>query len=209
MGQGLAILLIGYFAGLLFWPFALQNVFQNPLESLQVMEHYKVSIRQIFNGQWLWSTQLPWYYLPKWLLISTPELYIYGFSVFLILFFRNFIKQDNKQLFYELFLLFTLFFPLVYVVIIKANLYSGVRQMLFVLPILVVFTSVGNIWIVITLFKVNYQKLGVGFIYLLLMILPIKHQAATFPADYIYFNSISGGNKKAWSNMNMIIIFMD
>jgi tetratricopeptide (TPR) repeat protein len=32
------------------------------------------------------------------------------------------------------------------------------------------------------------------------MILPVKHQAATFPADYIYFNSISGGNKKAWSN---------
>ena len=87
LGQGLAILLIGYFAGLLLWPFALQNVFQNPLESLQVMEHYKVSIRQIFEGEWLWSTQLPWYYLPKWLLISTPEYIIFGLAVFLALFF--------------------------------------------------------------------------------------------------------------------------
>jgi len=32
------------------------------------------------------------------------------------------------------------------------------------------------------------------------MMLPLKHQAATFPSDYIYFNSISGGNKKAWAN---------
>lgn len=131
LGQILAILLVGYFAGLLFWPFALQNVFQNPLESLHVMEHYKVSIRQIFEGKWLWSTQLPWYYLPKWLLISTPEFIIFGFGIFLIFFLAKFLKQDSKQLFIGLFLLFTLFFPIVYVIVISANLYSGVRQMLF------------------------------------------------------------------------------
>jgi tetratricopeptide (TPR) repeat protein len=33
-----------------------------------------------------------------------------------------------------------------------------------------------------------------------LIFLPFQHQLKTFPADYIYFNSISGGNKKAWSN---------
>jgi hypothetical protein len=107
LGQGLTILLIGYFAGLLFWPFALQNVFQHPLESLGVMEHYKVSIRQIFEGEWLWSTQLPWYYLPKWLLISTPEFLFFGFGIFLLIFLRKLINQDGKQLFFELFLLFT------------------------------------------------------------------------------------------------------
>ena len=32
------------------------------------------------------------------------------------------------------------------------------------------------------------------------MILPFQHQAKTFPADYIYFNAVSGGNKVAWSN---------
>ncbi len=200
LGQGLVILLIGYFAGLLFWPFALQNIFVNPLESLQVMEHYKVSIRQVFNGQWLWSTQLTWYYLPKWLFISTPEFIYYGFSVFLILFFRNFLKQSGKQLFYELFLLFTLFFPLVYVIVIQANLYSGVRQMLFVIPLLAIFASIG-IARLTSVFKRPALKVVPAIFYFFLMILPIQHQAATFPADYIYFNSISGGNKKAWSNM--------
>jgi hypothetical protein len=199
LGQSIAILLIGYFAGLLFWPFALQNVFQNPLESLQVMEHYKVSIRQIFEGKWMWSTQLPWYYLPKWLFISTPETIFFGFGVFIILFFGKLVKQDRKQLFYGLFLLFTLFFPIIYVIVIDANLYSGVRQMFFVLPVLAIFSSFG----IINLYKsLSYKplKISAPVIYLVLMILPVKHQAATFPADYIYFNSISGGNKKAWSN---------
>ncbi len=198
-GQSLAILLIGYFAGLLLWPFALQNVFQNPLESLQVMEHYKVSIRQIFEGQWLWSTQLPWYYLPKWLLISTPEFLFLGFGVFLIFFTKKILKQDSKQLFTGLFLLFTLLFPIIYVIIIKANLYSGVRQMIFVLPLLAVLSSAGLIYILENLQTRSTKVIAVIF-YFILMILPVKHQITTFPADYVYFNSISGGNKKAWSN---------
>lgn len=198
-GQSVAILLTGYFAGLLLWPFALQNVFQNPFESLQVMEHYKVSIRQIFEGEWFWSTQLPWYYLPKWLLISTPEFLFLGFGGFLILFFKKIINKNKEQLFTELFLLFTLFFPLVYVIIIRANLYSGVRQMLFVMPLLAVFSSVGIIWIINEI-KTNNFKILVFSIFLILIVMPVKHQVQTFPVDYVYFNSISGGNKKAWSN---------
>lgn len=199
LGQGMVILLIGYFVGLLFWPFALLDVFQNPLASLSVMEHYKVSIRQIFEGNLLWSTQLPWYYLPKWLLISTPEFLFVGFGTFLFLFFQKIFKQDNKQLFFELFVLFTLFFPLMYVIVIGANLYSGVRQMLFVLPLFAVFSAIG----VVRLIQSNSLKFikgGVALFFFGLMILPFKQQAATFPADYIYFNTISGGNKKAWSN---------
>ncbi len=199
LGQGLAILLIGYFAGLFFWPFALQNIFQNPLESLQVMEHYKVSIRQIFEGNWLWSTQLPWYYLPKWLLISTPEFIIFGLAVFLALFLIKINKQDSEQLFTGLFLLFTLCFPIIYVIAIKANLYSGVRQMIFVLPLFAVFSAAG-IWYLLNSLSSKLIKTAFVSFYFILMILPLKHQVTTFPADYIYFNSISGGNKKAWSN---------
>jgi tetratricopeptide (TPR) repeat protein len=32
------------------------------------------------------------------------------------------------------------------------------------------------------------------------MVLPLKHQAKTFPTDYVYFNNFVGGNRKAWSN---------
>jgi tetratricopeptide (TPR) repeat protein len=29
---------------------------------------------------------------------------------------------------------------------------------------------------------------------------PVKHQIGTFPVNYVYFNTFSGGNKNAWSN---------
>jgi len=200
LGQGLVIIVIGYFVGLLFWPFALQDVFQHPLESLRVMEHYKVSIRQVFRGELFWSTQLPWFYLPKWILISTPEFIILGFSIGFISLIRYILKPTkSKQLFLELFVFFTLFFPIIYVLIIASNLYSGVRQMLFVLPLMVIISSFG----IIKLINANLKKIvkvPVFALFLVLMILPARHQAATFPADYIYFNAVSGGNKKAWSN---------
>lgn len=200
LGLGVVIIIIGYFAGLLFWPFALLDVFQNPLESLSVMEHYKVSIRQVFEGELLWSTQLPWYYLPKWILISTPEFIMFGFLIFTISLIRYKSKPvKSKQLFLELFVFFTLLFPIAYVIIIGSNLYSGVRQMLFVLPLLAIFSSIG----IFKLLNSNLRKtikLPVAGIFFILMILPVKHQAATFPVDYVYFNSISGGNKNAWAN---------
>jgi len=198
LGQTITIFVIGYFAGLLFWPFALQNVLLHPFESLQVMEHYKVSIRQIFDGKWFWSTELPWYYLLRWMLMSVPEFMFVGFAAFLITFITK-KKSDSKQLFNGLFLLFILFFPLVYVVVIKSNLYSGIRQMIFVLPVLAVLSSAGISWVIglIPSGKMKYTVVG---LFIALMFLPVSQQAATFPADYIYFNAISGGNKNAWSN---------
>ena len=71
--------------------------------------------------------------------------------------------------------------------------------MLFVLPLLAVFSSIGIFELLNSNIK-KIVKLPLTVIFFILMILPVKNQAATFPADYIYFNSISGGNKNAWAN---------
>jgi len=201
MGQLTVIVIIGYFAGLLFWPYALQNVWTHPLESLSVMEHYKVSIRQIFQGNLLWSTQLPRYYLFLWLLISTPEFIFLGLGVFLFFFIRKlrFKSITFNTVFFESLVAFTFFFPVIYVVVIHSNLYSGVRQMIFVLPVLAILSAVAFFNLLHSDFKKKI-KYPVFILFLVLMLLPLKHQARTFPVDYVYFNSITGGNRSAWSN---------
>ena len=203
IAQGVVILIAGYFVGLLFWPYALQNVFTNPLESLRVMEQYKVSIRQVFEGELLWSTQLPWYYLPKWLLISTPLFVMTGFVLFLLWFFRGLFCKGplHERSFFEFFILFSAAFPFFYVIAIKANLYSGIRQMLFALPPMALLAVWG---IFQSIEKVrSYSKKMAHLLTILfsgLLVCPFVHQATTFPVDYVYFNALAGGNKNAWGN---------
>jgi tetratricopeptide (TPR) repeat protein len=201
--RGATILAIGYFGGLLFWPYALQNIFAHPFESLRVMEHYKVSIRQVFEGEMMWSTQLPWYYLPKWILISSPLFLLAGFAIFSYSYFRQFFMKflPDRLLFAESIIMFSILFPLVYVILIGSNLYSGIRQMLFILPPMALL-AVNGIYRLVVNVKIKNRQAGyvLASFFMLLMILPVRHQAATFPADYIYFNMLAGGNRNAWSN---------
>ncbi|WP_346862445.1 phospholipid carrier-dependent glycosyltransferase [uncultured Draconibacterium sp.] len=199
LGQGFLIAIVGYFAALLFWPFALQDVVHHPIESLSLMEHYKVSIKQIFGGNVIWSSHLPWDYLLKWIAITTPEFLLPGFIYFVAFLTYKFSKPMSEQLFFELFLIFTLLFPIMYVIAIGANLYSGLRQMLFVIPVFVVLASMG-FYGILKLKEKKVLRISATVLVLVFMLAPLKHQASTFPVDYVYFNAISGGNKKAWSN---------
>lgn len=203
LGQGVVILFTGYFAGLLFWPFALQDVFANPIESLRVMEHYKVSIRQIFEGQLWWSTNLPWYYLPKWLAISTPVILLTGFLIFSGYFIRDILRKNHltETFFFQSSVLFAFIFPALYVIAIGANLYSGVRQMLFILPPMILLAVWALCRAINRVYKEN-KPAGIIAAVLVLALFagPVRHQIQTFPVDYVYFNSLAGGNKKAWGN---------
>jgi len=202
LGQGILILITGYFAGLLFWPYALQNVFTNPVESLQLMEHYTVSIRQIFEGDMIWSNHLPWYYLPKWILISTPVFILAGFVCFLYFTIKNYLAERKlNSLFNPGIVLFAFLFPFLYVIAIDSNLYSGIRQMLFILPPFAIL-SVCGVYSLISTVALKSRTIASGFsvLFFVLLILPVRHQIATFPAEYIYFNIFAGGNKNAWSN---------
>ncbi len=146
--KGFVIVIVGYFLGLLFWPYGLDKPLTNPLHALSVMEHYKISIKQIFEGEVIWSTLMPWYYLPKWILISWPEIVLVGFPLFFILV-KNQIKKVNKDLLFQYtMLLFVFVFPFVYVILIGANLYSGWRQMFFIYTPFVVMSALGIEYVV-------------------------------------------------------------
>lgn len=200
---GMVIGLISWTAGLLFWPYGLQNIFIHPLESLRMMQHYQVSIRQVFEGQMFWSTDLPWYYLPKWILISTPVFVMAGFLLFLFFFARELFLsiRSPSRYFFEGFILFATLFPVIYVIAIDSNLYSGVRQMLFVLPPMAVLAVSGISKLIRIVRQANKKTaFGVSALFLAVLIWPVKHQISTFPVDYVYFNFFAGGNEKAWGN---------
>ena len=190
----LMITVISYFAGLLLWPYALQNILLNPWKSLIVMGQFPTTLRQIFEGNFIWSDYEPWYYLPKYMLITIPLIVFAG----LLLFFTGIKKivSNNSRIIYSLMLLFC-FFPPIFVILIHANLYGAWRHMIFIYPCIVILAALGfnDLWQRIK--SISGRSVFTAIL-LLLIIHPVKFMIAAHPYYYLYYNQLTGGLKGAY-----------
>jgi tetratricopeptide (TPR) repeat protein len=108
----------------------------------------------------------------------------------------------KKQMFSfnEILVCFYFVFPLIYVVIIDSNLYSGWRQMYFVSGPLSVLSALGLERILRNFRDRKVVLVPLLSLFVLAATLPMIHYWQNPGTAYVYFNSISGGNKGAWSN---------
>ncbi len=193
------IIILGYLMGILFWPYGLEAPLKNPIKALSDMTNFAVSLRQIFEGKQVWSDNVPWYYLSKYILITVPIIVILGF----VLFFRQFfVKQKNLRSLLLFILFFALAFPLVYIVWKKSNVFGGWRHTMFVYPPMVAMAAIG----IGQFFNVFKKKALVYITIALILVLsvnPIHHIIANYPHEYVYYNEIEGGVKKAYGNYEL------
>jgi tetratricopeptide (TPR) repeat protein len=190
------ISLISWLLSILLWPYALQGPVKNVIESYRVMAHFPSTFRQIFEGNVGWSDFMPWYYLPKSMLITIPIIVLVGLLLFFVLM-RDKLNPE-KTLFYGL-LLFTILFPVVFVVYEKSNLYSSWRQFLFIYPGTVLLASAGFRYCYDYL-KSRYLRWGMVVLVAVLSIHPLKYMINNPHFYYLYYNQFTGGLKGAYSN---------
>ena len=178
------------------WPYALQNPFTNILSSYRVMAHYPATFRQIFEGKVEWSDYMPWYYLIKSMGITIPVVVLAGLITFIILIKRIF--SNGKPILY-LFLIFTLLFPILFVILEKSNLYSSWRQFLFIYPGIVLLASIGYSSFFDSIKNRYILWVAVGVVFLI-SIHPVKFMILNHPYEYMYYNQLVGGMKGAYGN---------
>jgi len=186
--------LISYFMGLLLWPYALTNPFFKPWQSYQVMTNFPTTLRQIFNGGYYWSDYLPWFYLPKYMLITIPFVVLSGVVVFLVFSARIF---KNGKILPLLLLVFTIVFPPVFAILKHANLYGAWRHFIFIYPGIVLLAALGFSEF-FSVIKKNWTKFLLILTVLILAIHPVKFMIANHPYYYLYFNPFVGGLKGAY-----------
>ncbi len=186
---------LGYCVSLLFWPYALVSPIAHPLEALNVAEKFPVQIKILFEGKHISSTEVPWYYIPKWLLISTP---LFGLVGLLYSFSLLTVMKKKKQLLLLGFLFFTLVFPIAYVIYKKSVLYDSMRHFFFVYPSIIILSGLAYSYLIGLLPK-NLKYVAVGVI-LILVALPARFMFANHPNEYVYFNELVGGIKGAFGN---------
>ncbi|MDX9882294.1 MAG: tetratricopeptide repeat protein [Prolixibacteraceae bacterium] len=185
---------LSYFIGLLLWPYALTNPFLKPWQSYQIMTNFPTTLRQIFNGGYYWSDYLPWFYLPKYMLVTIPLVVLFGVSLFLVFSWRIF--KNGKVLPLSI-LIFTIVFPPVFVILKHANLYGAWRHFIFIYPGIVLLAAMGFSEYVSSI-KKYWPKIVLGAAVVVMAVHPVKFMAANHPYYYLYFNEFTGGLKGAY-----------
>lgn len=211
---GVSISLVSYIVAVLLWPFAIQKPIENVTFVYKNMSSFSIAIRQLFEGTMQWSDFLPWYYTPKYIFMTIPIAVILGMILFFVFCWRK--KEDR---FWAFFVFFTFFFPVFWIVITRANVYGGWRHAMFAYPSMVIAAG----WGFEGLVKMVEEKLAARkaaapetegkrslvvnicsvVALFLLLVGPIRHIVANHPYEYVYFNELEGGVKKAFSQYEM------
>jgi hypothetical protein len=144
-------------------------------------------IETLTLGKIYLSETQPWFYLPIWILFTTP--------VFILaLFFYSLFKfKKESRVFFLLFLALVVNLAIFYLV--DPNIYNGLRHMLFLLPFMVILSVIG-LW---KLKNIKYFTVIVVFI-VVNIILVFYSYFTLYPYQYIYFNQFAGGLKGAYGN---------
>ncbi|MBI5008933.1 MAG: hypothetical protein HZB98_04660, partial [Bacteroidia bacterium] len=192
----ISISFAAYFLSIMLWPYALQDPLRNVFEAYRIMAHFPDTFRQLFEGKVEWSDFMPWYYLPKSMLITIPLIVTGGILLF-VCFSKRFFKNGNSLIFSII--IFTVLFPVLFAIIQKSNLYSSWRQFLFVYPAIVLIAASGFNMLFESL-SWKYYKWGLSVILIMAAIHPVIYMVNNPRYFYIYYNQIVGGLKGAYGD---------
>ena len=77
-----------------FWPYLWSNPAINFYEAFTTFSKYEnLTIQMLFNGKYIFSNYLPMSYLPIWILITTPLIFVLLFLIGYIYLFKRLFKR--------------------------------------------------------------------------------------------------------------------
>lgn len=174
-------LFISFMSLYITWPFLYKDPLNRLIESFIVMRNYPMPINIMFNGNMVFSKDLPWEYIPVWIIVTIPFQYL----IFLIISLRNFFKFQKKGTEYYLLWIWILI-PIISVIVLKSTLYNGWRQLYFIYPAMVFLFTFG--------FKellISYRH-RIKLISLLIFTPSIIFIILNHPFQFAYFNFLAG-----------------
>ena len=187
----------------LHWPYLWDSPFQQFFMFLISAQNLLNETMMLFNGEYINSKFLPYYYIPVWIIISTPTLYVifffYGLLNQTLRLFRRFfnIKENStypdfwrsKNEEKDFYILFNFLVIIFYLIIFNITLYNSWRQIYFI-NTFIIYISTYGIFILFSKLKSrtrkNYFNLIIG-----ILITGIVYKMVVYhPYQNIYFNSL-------------------
>ncbi len=182
--------------GLILWPYAQLNPILHVWESYLVMTQFPTTLMQLFEGRMEWSDFMPWYYLPKYMAITIPVIIFAGVAAFIVLS-KKIITKANLLKYG--FLVFSILFPVVFVIWEKSNLYGSWRHFLFIYPPIILLAALGFSKLIGYL-KNKYLIIAALILIVISAIHPVGFMLKNHPYYYLYYNQLAGGLNEAYGN---------
>jgi tetratricopeptide (TPR) repeat protein len=195
-GLGLFALL-SYLIGIYPWPYGWDAPFSNPFKALEAFTNYQGSIRQLFAGTIYDSNMLPRTYLMQYVAITLPLVSLIGFALFLVFWARKWKNSPVQGL-----ILFAAIFPIAYIFYNQSQVYGGLRQILFTIPLFVAGAVIG-FWSLERVIKARWAAFAIPGLALIGCSLPASFVAQNHPLSYVYFNETVGGTEGAYGQYEM------
>jgi hypothetical protein len=186
------------------WPILWHDPLGGFVNAVAQMSRYPHPIRMLYLGQLISSLSTPWHYIPTWIGITTPLLYLALFAVGLGVTAYILLKERRKGFGVEkrdlLLVLGCLFLPLLTVIALHSVLYDAWRQMFFVYPpfLLVALVGLRWAWNALSSRLPRGAALGVAAAILAVGMLPTAAwMLANHPYENVYFNRLAGADMQA------------
>lgn len=166
---------------------------KNVLINLFSQMSFKYPTEIMFNGKLILSSELPWYYILEWIIISTPSMTIFLFFIGIVLFLVNLskniiLKKSLKSLQSEGIMFLFFIIPIFAFIIFKPDIFNGWRHFYFLHITVIYFVC----YLLKNLYKIKFKFFKEFFYSVLLInfVLILNWMILAHPYQNIFFNNI-------------------
>lgn len=195
LANGLIYLVTFIAFSVLLWPYLWDSPLENLIKGFQSMAKFRHNPFIVFMGASVRASNLPWFYLPLWICITTPILYLALFSIGTLSTIYSLIRNNihiwkTREQLQDLIFLFIFFGPIIAVTYLHSILYNGWRHLFFVYPAFILVAVIG--------FKHLWDQINQKFLRALLLLATLVSSIHTaqwmivnHPLQNLYFNRLA------------------
>jgi hypothetical protein len=196
---GFGFILISGVTLIVSMPYLWKNPFVRLLDIATRNTQFEWNGNVLFNGSLISAKHLPWTYLPIWICITTPLLYLlcafFGFALSTIFVIQRYRERkftfESEHISLLAYLVFGLLCFIV-VIIQKSVLYDGWRHFYFIYPLLICLSSICLKWLFVKFHERAIFKIFVILVFAQI-ILVSSWMVRNFPMTNLYFSPIISG----------------
>ena len=176
----------------------------NGLATFLSLKLFEWKGKELFEGTYFVPADLPFYYIPKYIAITTPLMFVgvmlTGAGTWLLRLFKQ-IQQRGSEWILGFNFLFLAAFPMLLIMITKPNIYNGWRHAFFIYAPLVILGVYGARWLWElanhTALSAAMKQAASTTLILLWVVQTIfigKFYIESHPFEHVYYNALAGNS---------------